>query len=786
MTRNRGGGRIRVTDDTAAIIGADVQVRAEHAMALNDTKSKESAPETRKGHRRRLRKLIEWWRDEYPDYFEAGTRVLSAEEKANPTKYYHTCDRDVVYEGLRVDMVLSYLAATKYKADGKLYSYEHIRKFHDAILFGKYIADQKLPGSYYIQMESFLLSYRKEHAEAGSDGNVDERSADPISFSLYRLILTWAIAGGNIFVWTWTILQWNLMARSISIDPLALHNIGISEDHFVICHDSTKSDKEGERTHNKAVYCNPLDPVLCPGVSLGIWLSLNQNRFRDSERIFVRRGTRIGSAAHRYCEQLHTMMKKYANIVTTYITTMSAHGIRKGSATHVACATTCPPPLASIAARGDWSLGKVLDIYWRFAEAGDNYLGRCLCGLDPNCTTFSVLPPHWTVENPVDDPDIGNALRLMYGVILVEHPSCIGVLLRVLASVVYASDWLLEMSGKHQGHPFSAIPLLQDPQLLLRLKAKVTIEPTVFMSKSTGVPPHVKQLNLITNLLELCHTTLLKVTDQATTVRQTIFDAMEERALENGQISRHQIITILDEFRNAIRADVHEQVETIRVQAGGMLAPPVNGGGGTAVVVHSNRGNFFTYGGRLWDVPASFTFPAGVKRDVGWKLWLLGMPGYATSGENGVIEQSTIKPFRKFVPARLPTKIADAYKIHWKPLFSMMEAGIGEIPPNLTPEIVNDLYDRGTENLQTRVSYIFANEKLHHNGWVVATWARYISRSVILKKGSDDDKRNLPSMKPSNRPRPIGLKRRSGEANGDGSYSSRSKAATTSPWSSYN
>ena len=163
MPRNndRGGGRIRVTDDTAAIIGADVQVRAEHAMALNATKSKESTPATRKGHRRRLKKLIDWWRHEYPDYFEAGTRVLSAEEKADPTKYYHTCDRDIVYVGLRVDMVLSYMAATKYKADGKLYSYEHIRKVNDAILFGKGIADQKLPGSYYIQMESFFCRIEK-------------------------------------------------------------------------------------------------------------------------------------------------------------------------------------------------------------------------------------------------------------------------------------------------------------------------------------------------------------------------------------------------------------------------------------------------------------------------------------------------------------------------------------------------------------------------------------------------------------------------------------------------
>jgi hypothetical protein len=123
------------------------------------------------------------------------------------------------------------------------------------------------------------------------------------------------------------------------------------------------------------------------------------------------------------------------------IVNMSAHGLRKGSATHVASATTAPPPIASIAKRGDWSLGKVLDVYWQFAEAGDSYLGCCLCGLDPNHTNFSALPPHWTIDNPVEDPDVNEALHSMYGVIVTIHPSSIAVLLRLLASVAYASEF---------------------------------------------------------------------------------------------------------------------------------------------------------------------------------------------------------------------------------------------------------------------------------------------------------------------------------------------------------
>jgi hypothetical protein len=94
------------------------------------------------------------------------------------------------------------------------------------------------------------------------------------------------------------------------------------------------------------------------------------------------------------------------------------------------------------------------------------------------------------VDNPVEDADKHDALQIMHGVIVAQHPTSIGVLVQVLASVlVVASDWLVETSGRHAGYPFLAVPLLQNPELLLRLKTKVTTEPTETMLKSTGVPP---------------------------------------------------------------------------------------------------------------------------------------------------------------------------------------------------------------------------------------------------------------------------------------------------------
>jgi hypothetical protein len=90
----------------------------------------------------------------------------------------------------------------------------------------------------------------------------------------------------------------------------------------------------------------------------------------------------------------------------------------------------------------------------------------------------------------------------VYGVIIEKHTTRIAVLVWVLASVTDASHWQLDMSARHRGHPFAAILLLQNLQILLCLQAKVTIKHTELMAKATGVPPDVMQMSLMSSLLE--------------------------------------------------------------------------------------------------------------------------------------------------------------------------------------------------------------------------------------------------------------------------------------------
>ncbi len=117
------------------------------------------------------------------------------------------------------------------------------------------------------------------------------------------------------------------------------------------------------------------------------------------------------------------------------------------------------------------------------------------------------------------------------------------------------------------------------------------------------------------------------------------------------------------------------------------------------------------------------------------------MPSYTTVGENGAVIQNKVKQFRNFLPARLPKKLAKIFKLHWRPVYLMMKKGMGKIPEVLTPEIVNNLYDLGTEHLRTRARYVFTNNKLHHNEWVIATWGKYLTMSMIEKRAQTRTRR---------------------------------------------
>ena len=143
-----------------------------------------------------------------------------------------------------------FISSKKVKSDGKHYSYDHMRKYHDAILYCSILAKVPLPGGYKQEMKSYLDTLKKEKTNSPSAGNMSEQDADPINFSLMEWICKWAVESGLIMVWAFTCMQWNCMGRSVNIAPLGFRNLSCKEaaDCIVIHYDSNKKDQKGEST----------------------------------------------------------------------------------------------------------------------------------------------------------------------------------------------------------------------------------------------------------------------------------------------------------------------------------------------------------------------------------------------------------------------------------------------------------------------------------------------------------------------------------------------------------
>ena len=570
----RSGRLQRNTNDTVPIIGSSLVPAVDETIndALHDTLTQGMSHATRRNYRCRIAKIIQHFREKFPEYYQIGVRQLTEEEKADKTKYFFNQTEDLIYTGFNVQFFMFFLSSTDKRADGKLKSHEDLRKYRDAVLWGAKIAGHHLPSSFYDSMEVYLQAYKKKFATAKKQGHVDEYSTDPIPLPVYRFLLRRSIETNNVFAWMWTLLQWNCMARSASIDCLAFHNFSLGTDSIVIKYDETKADKAGEKLSEKNVYANPLDWTMCPWLALGVYCFVFQGNLVENERLFLKKGTKEGAGSVKYHEQVVGLVQGKEDNIATHMKfeKLNPYGLRKGAATHAVSGTTAAPSIPSIARRGEWSIGSVLDVYWHFGSVGDHYLGRILCGLDPNNTNFAILPPHWKVEDPMGNSTIKEALNTMYGPILQaysgksENPR--GIVLRCMACIVYHSDRLLETMVKYPGHDFSKLPILHNPTLLNELKQLVTIEPTPGVIVSpTGVPPHVGLAVQVAHVLDKLDVLVQQFGDHGDNLMLAVEEALDNKAWESGHVTGSRLKEILDEYRK-------ESIETVDRQLTGMRA----------------------------------------------------------------------------------------------------------------------------------------------------------------------------------------------------------------------
>lgn len=396
-------------------------------------------------------------------------------------------------------------------------------------------------------------------------------------------------------------------------------------------------------------------------------------------------------------------------------------------------------------------MGKVLGVYWHYAEPGDCYLGRILAGLDAMKPSFSVLPPHFILTNPMSNLDFQEAMRLMYRPIIDKWASTkqdpTGLLLRLLASVIYHFDWVCEMAASSSDHPFKSLPLMFNTELVKRLKELITVEPSVVLDRPTGIPPHVEQLVEMQRIFNVINECLTLLRQHVVDIKQVVVDASNKRNERNGQVSGARLEEPLTTFQSDILKGVDERLTRLGEgipQPQEPVGPFEHGDvvGGTLTFLDGRFKAFCNAEDdccvrKFWQVPKDFTFPK-VNREVGWQHWLLGLPNFMEDLRDGSKVRHTIMPFRLMDPI-LPSKVRGAFKVNWRPIFFHHGGGHCRRRRLHGPE----LFEAGTELLKDRVSYCFTERSKNHL-WGVSTWSQKVQPSQILKFGTDEDKASIP------------------------------------------
>ena len=770
MAPPRRHGRIhpheRDTDDDAPILGEgalDLDTNEEFCSRYHESIRATMDDKARKDYRCRIQRIVKFWEAECVDYCKIGTRCISQTELQDVTKFhFNRYKHDLVYKGLNVKYVLHFLMATKLKPNGKIKGHQDVRKYKDAIMWGANVAGERLPVSFFVEMDQYLASYKKIFIKAKKQGEVDEKEADPIPVSLYQMILKWSIEENNIFCWFWSLAQWTCMGRCASIDPLAFHNFKIAQDSIVCKYDDSKADKSGDHLSEKNIYANPFEWTQCFWTGMGVYCALECQRLAEHERLFLSPGVSEGAAALRYCEQLHSIVSTHETEVLNQMRPehFNPYGLRKGSATHAVSGTTVTPSLPSVSRRGEWSQGGVLDVYWHFASIGDHYLGRILACLPSNDKRFATLPPHWKIANPLSNEHVSRAMNMLYGQIIMKYHGKDNdptpMLLRCLACLVHHADSLLNVMLTMPQHDMAKLTLLHDIDLIALLKPLVTLDPTpMVMSTPTGVPPHIELSSMMAQVLDMMTDLMASFRLQTGEVIHCVQKAIEEKAWDSGHVTGSRLKELLEEYNGNQLKKIDERLIDVQQHLMDVIGNRGITAEGASIFVQGadnhREGNndvvrtTFMHGGRFYGVPKDFEFPRNITLQPALRFWLCGM-SVSTDG------LQRVRPFIKLSLRDLPERIKSSFKLNWKGIFDFLhDDAIAMVDfqalalPDTQNQEVHAAYTRCIDSLQKRVSYCFNNTKgrdpsIH---WSIATWSLRTRYSSIKKHGTENDKAQL-------------------------------------------
>ncbi len=428
------------------------------------------------------------------------------------------------------------------------------------------------------------------------------------------------------FAILYMILSWNLMSRSKNIGAIQLSHLSWSNDALSVMFCVMKTNHTGRNMHPRHVYANPLMPHICPILALGVYLVTND---------FGRGASPLFPGSSQYdrftstMKDLHDEFKKTFDCLRLYGT----HSFRKGAATYCSSGSTSCPSHSAICLRCGWKQPGVQDTYLVYAAAGDQFVGRTVCGLPVNAPEFAIIAPHFVNE--------GEALieRAIQTCFVSLDALDNRVKMFCLASVVYHRKWLRDNLPK--GHELFRSALFVSNGLLEKLALHVVcgLAEAGDTITASGIPPHISHLGSLARVGSQIEQMSNSLNAQMTSFVQHVDSACEKvtqdvlRGLDERQIESHVTPTmhVKDVFQSTgfeeMLAEMRKNLQSLSSSDLPRMRPG-NAAGGE--MVPDTELQTFSWGGKVNRLlPESFRFP---KKAQVREMWLLYMCGNAAEG----------------------------------------------------------------------------------------------------------------------------------------------------------
>jgi len=294
---------------------------------------------------------------------------------------------------------------------------------------------------------------------------------------------------------------------------------------------------------------------------------------------------------------------------------LGSHSTRKGASSFVSSGSTACPSHTAITLRCGWKQAGVENRYLKYEAAGDQFVGRAVCGLPMTDHRFATLPPHFAVRQ-------AHAVKTCFPM----APQSLSLVLEMcLASLLFHKAFLSSTLGAN--HPVFSCPIYTDA-IICELSKNVICndDPSDWM-KPTGIPPYVSILKRLDDHEEKSAKILQAVQGLPHQVAIEVDEILEQKAVGAGTVTFQGLENMIRHvMRDAGLADAVNALKQPAVTSSSSstvavtpITPPNNVEGMYPV---------YWYDGKVHLFPQTFRLPKGTALHA----WQLFMCGDATKG----------------------------------------------------------------------------------------------------------------------------------------------------------